>query len=222
MHVPVAKNGSIETYSWNRGRSRARCAAETLRQFSATAVLVLLPRASSTGLALTCANRPVWRHALACASVSRVLLCRGRLAGECVDSSSGYTQVCGKKKGRLFTGPRLLIRKSLVRAQPGEPPVHRSLRTQVHTVRAAGSGRVSGRNAAAVRSYDNGQAGCSSCRDGGAFSLALTAFAGEPLATRRRQFHVARSPCCGRSVAASSSVTHRSKTTPHGQATVTR
>jgi len=30
-------------------------------------------------------------------------------------------QVRGKREGRHFTGPRLLIRKSLVRAQPGEP-----------------------------------------------------------------------------------------------------
>src|SRR2546425_4937753 len=35
--------------------------------------------------------------------------------------SSGFTQACEKKEGRLFTGPRLLLRKSLVRAQPGEP-----------------------------------------------------------------------------------------------------
>src|SRR5207244_5149477 len=76
---------------------------------------------AETGLALTCANRPVKRRALAYASVSRVPLCHERSVGECVDQSSGYAQVREKKGGPVFTDPRLLIRKSLVRAQPGEP-----------------------------------------------------------------------------------------------------
>jgi len=59
-------------------------------------------------------------RALASASVSRVLLCREQSAGECVDRSIGYAQVRGKKRGRFFTSPRLLIRESLVRAQPGD------------------------------------------------------------------------------------------------------
>src|SRR5206468_9730513 len=69
------------------------------------------PAVAGTRLALTCANRPVKRHALACASVSRVPLCRERSAGECLDQSSGYAQVSEKKGGPVFTGPRLLIRK---------------------------------------------------------------------------------------------------------------
>ena len=74
---------------------------------------------SQTRLALTCAKRPVYRCALAFASVSKVRLCRERSAGECVDGSSGYAQVRGKREGRHFTGPRLSIKEAaleLIRA----------------------------------------------------------------------------------------------------------
>jgi hypothetical protein len=74
-----------------------------------------------TELALICAERLLSRCVLTSASVSKVPLCRERSADECVDRWSGYAQACRKKEGRRFTGPRLLIRKSLVRAQPGEP-----------------------------------------------------------------------------------------------------
>ena len=79
------------------------------------------PTVAGTGLALTCANRPVKRHALACASVSRVPLCHERSAGECVDQSSGYAQVRGRREGRLFTGPRFVISRSRVQVPPPAP-----------------------------------------------------------------------------------------------------
>ena len=74
-----------------------------------------------TRLALICAYRPVRRHALACASVSRVLLCHERFACECVDWSSGYAQVRGRREGRLCTGPRFVISRSRVQVPPPAP-----------------------------------------------------------------------------------------------------
>src|SRR5438132_13962716 len=50
----------------------------------------------AVGLALTCANRLVYRHALACVSVSRILSCHERSSSEPVDGASGYAQVRGK------------------------------------------------------------------------------------------------------------------------------
>jgi hypothetical protein len=41
-------------------------------------------------------------------------------SNENCSGGGGYTELHRKTEGRLVTGPRLLIRKSLVRAQPGE------------------------------------------------------------------------------------------------------
>src|SRR4029453_19478499 len=59
-----------------------------------------------------------------------------RLATRTRAGTGGYTELRRKAEGRLVTGPRLLIRKSLVRDQPGEPTTSASSATRPRSRRA--------------------------------------------------------------------------------------
>jgi hypothetical protein len=78
-------------------------------------------RAGVRLLVLICAERTRPAGRFQSSSAPRVLLSPPGSATRTRAGTGGCTELRRKTEGRFVTGPRLLIRKSLVRDQPGEP-----------------------------------------------------------------------------------------------------